>query len=407
MTPTPPATRLTAYVLHAALSRDRAQAILGDVAEELAGRRTRGRPPRWPRLWCEARAILYLLAELRATTPASVRAAAHVVRDSLRALRSAPATTGFVLLILTLGISAATITFSVVDTVVLRRLPFPKSDDLVVLRMGDADGATFSTQEYLAWRDRPDVFAGVAAYTGAWTQELAPASAGDPGGGSVVTASVTPSLFEVLQVAPISGRWLTPDDVQPGREAVTVIGEPLATRLYGDARTSVGRSLRTSSASLTIVGVMPASFGFPLDVEAPVQAWLPLDVTSQRYSTAGGLSRYFRLVARLRPDVPPERVRTALDVASEPLRQAFPRASANWPPRLTPLYDALVRLDLEIPQDRWFTNLATKGNTGSASIFIILDELLSSCQLRPGQRVLCLVPESARMTFAFVHLTAA
>ena len=58
-----------------------------------------------------------------------------------------------------------------------------------------------------------------------------------------------------------------------------------------------------------------------------------------------------------------------------------------------------------IPQDKWFTNLHSKGNTGSASIYIMLDELFRSGQLRDGQRILCFVPESGRFTGAFMHLT--
>lgn len=70
-----------------------------------------------------------------------------------------------------------------------------------------------------------------------------------------------------------------------------------------------------------------------------------------------------------------------------------------------PLYEGLADLGLEIPLERWFTNLATRGNTGAASPYIMLEELFFSGKLRPGQRLLCFVPESARMTFAFLHLT--
>jgi 3-oxoacyl-[acyl-carrier-protein] synthase-3 len=59
----------------------------------------------------------------------------------------------------------------------------------------------------------------------------------------------------------------------------------------------------------------------------------------------------------------------------------------------------------EIPAERWFTNLHRKGNTGSASIYIILEELFHSGRLRPGQRLLCYVPESGRMSTGFMHLT--
>jgi 3-oxoacyl-[acyl-carrier-protein] synthase-3 len=70
-----------------------------------------------------------------------------------------------------------------------------------------------------------------------------------------------------------------------------------------------------------------------------------------------------------------------------------------------PLSDALDRLGIVIPLQRWFTNLAYKGNTGAASIYIMLEELVSSGKLQPGQRLLCAVPESARFTYALMHLT--
>ncbi|MEN0105812.1 MAG: beta-ketoacyl-ACP synthase III [Pseudomonas sp.] len=65
----------------------------------------------------------------------------------------------------------------------------------------------------------------------------------------------------------------------------------------------------------------------------------------------------------------------------------------------------LRNADLPIPQERWFTNLTSKGNTGAASIFIMLEELFNGGRLRSGQRLLCYVPESGRFSSAFMHLT--
>ena len=70
-----------------------------------------------------------------------------------------------------------------------------------------------------------------------------------------------------------------------------------------------------------------------------------------------------------------------------------------------PLYDEMAASGFEIPLEKWFTNLKYKGNTGSASIFIILEELARSGKLKTGERILCAVPESARFTFAALHLT--
>ena len=70
-----------------------------------------------------------------------------------------------------------------------------------------------------------------------------------------------------------------------------------------------------------------------------------------------------------------------------------------------PLYQGLLNVDFEIPFERWFTNLSTKGNTGSASIFIMLDELFNSNDLQQGHKLLCYIPESGRFSSAFMQLT--
>jgi len=70
-----------------------------------------------------------------------------------------------------------------------------------------------------------------------------------------------------------------------------------------------------------------------------------------------------------------------------------------------PIADGLGRVGLAIPFERWFTNLATRGNTGAASIYIMLDELVRSGRLRAGERLLCFVPESGRFSSGFMHLT--
>jgi 3-oxoacyl-[acyl-carrier-protein] synthase-3 len=71
-----------------------------------------------------------------------------------------------------------------------------------------------------------------------------------------------------------------------------------------------------------------------------------------------------------------------------------------------PLAEGLARAGLPVPQERWFTNLESVGNTGAAAIYMMLDELLRSGRLKHGQRVLCFVPESGRFSSGFIYLTA-
>jgi 3-oxoacyl-[acyl-carrier-protein] synthase-3 len=70
------------------------------------------------------------------------------------------------------------------------------------------------------------------------------------------------------------------------------------------------------------------------------------------------------------------------------------------------LAEGMKRADLPIPEERWFTNLASTGNTGSASIYIMLDELVRSGKVKAGQHLLCFVPESGRFSSGFIYLTA-
>jgi 3-oxoacyl-[acyl-carrier-protein] synthase-3 len=93
-------------------------------------------------------------------------------------------------------------------------------------------------------------------------------------------------------------------------------------------------------------------------------------------------------------------------------RHAMKVEDVNWLlPHLSsevfrqPIAKVLAEEGYPIPPERWFTNLSTKGNTGSASIFIMLEELFHSGRLKKGERIMCVVPESARFTFAYLCLT--
>lgn len=98
------------------------------------------------------------------------------------------------------------------------------------------------------------------------------------------------------------------------------------------------------------------------------------------------------------------RVQRKRDLRADRIDWLLPHYSSEW--FRQPLYDGLTELGLPIPFDRWFSNLSTKGNTGSASMYIMLEELIDSGRIKPGDRILCIVPESARMSFGFMHLTA-
>lgn len=82
----------------------------------------------------------------------------------------------------------------------------------------------------------------------------------------------------------------------------------------------------------------------------------------------------------------------------------LPHMSSNY--FRQPLADGIARIGFAVPQERWFTNLATMGNTGSAAFYVMLDDLLRSGRIQPGQRLLAFVPESGRFSSGFIHMTA-
>jgi 3-oxoacyl-[acyl-carrier-protein] synthase-3 len=98
-----------------------------------------------------------------------------------------------------------------------------------------------------------------------------------------------------------------------------------------------------------------------------------------------------------------ERVRRRRELTPEGIDWLLPHLSSYIFQK--PTYDMFQKIGFGLPMEKWFTNLGTKGNTGSASIYIMLEELRESCRLKPGQRLLCIIPESARFTFAYMVLT--
>jgi 3-oxoacyl-[acyl-carrier-protein] synthase III len=97
-----------------------------------------------------------------------------------------------------------------------------------------------------------------------------------------------------------------------------------------------------------------------------------------------------------------ERIIAKYNVQASEIDWLLPHMSSEF--FRQPIANTMRELDFEVPQERWFTNLASKGNTGSASVFIMLEELISSGKLKAGERIVCVVPESARFTFAYMVL---
>src|SRR5262245_5094367 len=154
--PLPRPSRVALRLLRLVSSRDAANATIGDLFEELEARRATGHAPRWPQLWMWLQTWRFVLAAIRTGIPRLANTLGLCVRDAARALRRSPSHALFILIILAVGISAATVTFSVVDAVVLKPLPFEQGDDIVNISVRTERFANgpLSVEEFWAIHDR-------------------------------------------------------------------------------------------------------------------------------------------------------------------------------------------------------------------------------------------------------------
>ena len=165
------------------------------------------------------------------------------VRHAVRSLRATPAFTSVALVVLTLSIGATTAIFSVVDAVILRGLPFDESDRLVAvgeLNVKDSSPSSLNLaapQNFLDWRARQDVFAGLAAVGYA---EISLKREGDALPENIRAQRVTADFFSVLRTAPLLGRAFSLDNESEGRAPVAVISYGLWQRRFGGRPDVIG-----------------------------------------------------------------------------------------------------------------------------------------------------------------------
>jgi putative ABC transport system permease protein len=247
------------------------------------------------------------------------------LRYSLRRLRKTPAFTAIVVMTLALGIGANTAIFSVVNTVLLRPLPYGSPSRLVSIEhfypsLNNLE-APVSSHGYRDYRDKTSSFESVAVET-QFGANLT--GTGDPE--RVPGSRVTGDWFHVLGVSPLLGRTLTRDDDVPGHEHVVVLSHGIWTRLFAGQASAVGKSIELNGEAYQIVGVMPPEFHSFFARTADL--FVPLALPAAAFN-AGYTNEYLNLTARLKPGVTVERARAEMATFAENLKKANPN---NFPP---------------------------------------------------------------------------
>jgi putative ABC transport system permease protein len=242
------------------------------------------------------------------------------LRFAIRTLRRNAGFAAVVLLTLALGIGANAAIFSVVNAVVLRSLPYPNGDRLVVVRgnlhRAGVEDIPASAGEYVDYRDRSRAFDEIAAYD---TTGFNLTGGGEPE--RVDGALVSGNFFAALGTGPEIGRPFRRDDERPGRNAVAVIGHALWTRRFGGDPAFVGRSVSIDGRAVEVVGVMPRGFRFP---DETTELWKPILLDAEALSADNRGSHGFTIVARLKPDVSIDRARGDLDRVAAAFVPQFP-----------------------------------------------------------------------------------
>jgi putative ABC transport system permease protein len=234
---------------------------------------------------------------------------AQELQLALRALWRKPAFALVVVATLALGIGANTAIFSVFEAILLKPLPYPEPERVVMVwsRWQGWDKTWISTAELLDYEERATTLERIGAWS---TGSVNLTGEGEPE--RVATARATEGLFAALGVRPLLGRSFTPEEDRPGGESVALLGWTLWQRRFGGRSDIVGRGIEVDGVRRTIVGVMPREFRLPLDYqeEGPTELFVPLAIDRERLSR--GSHGYFA-AARLAAGVSVEQATADLE----------------------------------------------------------------------------------------------
>lgn len=258
----------------------------------------------------------------------SVTTFLYDLRHAARALRHHPGFLAVVVLTLGFGIGINTATFSIVNAVLIRPLPFDQPERLVALTervAGFAQNAPFTPPDFIDLQREQQSFDGIAVYAPR-PAELA----GTAAPVRIDVSKVSSNLFDVLGVRPMLGRAFTEEEDVPGVDVAVLSYDLWETRLGAD-RSIVGRTITLDRRPYTVVGVMPPGFSFPLRGPGfnarPAAAWVPMAFTAQQLQARGN-ERIHGVVGRLKGTSIDE-ARAELEILGGRINERYPLAARN------------------------------------------------------------------------------
>jgi putative ABC transport system permease protein len=258
------------------------------------------------------------------------------IRYGARMLLKNPGVTMIVIIALALGIGANTAIFSVVNSVLLRPLPYPESDRLVFLNEQSPvlDEMSISYPNFTDWRNQNQTFEKMGVYN---RGDYNLTTAGEPE--RITTGQVSADLFSVLRVNAAHGRLFTNEEDRPGGTPVVVLSHALWQRRFGGQMSILNQAITLNGKSYTVIGIMPESYLYPSRVEM----WVPVGQLSDQVSwKSRGNHPGLYGVARLKPGVTYEQAEADMNNIGANLEKQYPDSNASTRPRLRHLMDIYV-----------------------------------------------------------------
>jgi predicted permease len=248
------------------------------------------------------------------------------IRYGWRMLARNPGFAAIAVLTLAIGIGSSTAIFSVVDTVLLRPLPYRDPEKLVLVSETlpgmSADEIGVSAGEYQDYRDRNRSFSQVAAYESAGFNLT---GAGQPLRANA--AALSASAFPLLGVSPELGRGFTTEEDRYGSGSVVVLSHALWEHQYSRDPNILGQTVKLDEKPFTVIGVMPASFRFPFDgapLSEMADLWVPLAFEPDLLSPANRTREFgVGLIGRLKPGVSKEQAQRDVENVATGFMQQY------------------------------------------------------------------------------------
>jgi putative ABC transport system permease protein len=262
------------------------------------------------------------------------------IRYGARQLRRSPAFTAVAVLTLALGIGANTAIFSVVNSILLRPLPFPQPDRImqILKQYKDGTGEAISAPLFNYWRNHNQVFDSVAAF------DILPIGLNLAKSGEaerVPGVRVTAEFFKVLGIRPALGREFLPEEDSAGGPHAVILGNGLWQRRFAGDATLVGRSITVNGEQYVVAGIMPPGFDFPSgsDFSSGTQLWIPLQLPTISNDPAN----YLACIARLKTGYSRFQAQAQTTQVTQALHRTMPNlVEADESAALVPLHERLV-----------------------------------------------------------------